>query len=103
MTILFNITGRLTLLTFVAYGMAHRAVAQSQYSITDLGTLPGFDSSQAAGVNASANVAGWLSNNATQIDHAFVSGPLQDLGTLSGFSSSAALAINGPSQTAGSL
>ncbi len=96
-----GITGRFTVLTFVLYLAADHAAAQPQYSVTDLGTLAGFDSSQAGSINASGKVAGWSSNTASKIDHASVWGPLQDLGTLPGFSSTAALAINAPGQAAG--
>jgi len=105
MKTLSSITIRLSVLTaLVVCSMGHRAIAQSQYTVTDLGTLPAFNSSEAGGINASGQVAGW-SHNTSGIDHAFVwtSGSgLLDLGTL-GFNSSAAIGINAFSQAAGEV
>ncbi len=103
MKFLSSIAGRLTVLTLLVCSMGHHAAAQSQYTITDLGTLPTFDSSEAGGTNASGQVAGW--STSAGIDHGFVwasdSGML-DLGTL-GFSSSAAIGINDLGQAAGEV
>jgi len=104
MKFLSSVTGRLTVLTFVVCSIGHRATAQSQYSITDLGTLPTFNSSEAGGINDSGQVAGW-SSDTRGIDHGFVwtSGSgMRDLGTL-GFSSSAAIGINALGQAAGEV
>src|SRR5260370_6356157 len=102
MKFLSSVTGRLTVLTFVVCSIGgHRATAQSQYSITDLGTLPAFNSSEAGGTNDSGQVAGW-SSDTHGIDHGFVwtSGSgMRDLGTL-GFRSSAAIRINDLGQAA---
>jgi probable HAF family extracellular repeat protein len=93
-----------TLLTLLVCSIGYRATAQSQYTITDLGTLPSFNSSDAGGINAPGQIAGWSHNN-SGIDHAFVwtSGSgLLDLGTLA-FSSSAAIGINAFGQAAGEV
>ena len=99
------VTGRLTALILLVCTLGHRATAQTtQYTITDLGTLPGFNSSEAGGLNASAQVAGW-SHRTSGIDHAFVwtSGSgLLDLGT-AGFESSAAIGVNALGQAAGEV
>src|SRR5258708_18517839 len=104
MKILPNITIRSAVLTLLVCSIGYRATAQSQYTITDLGTLPTFNSSQAGGINVSGQIAGWSTNN-SGIDHAFVwtSGSgLLDLGTL-GFSSSAAIGVNTIGQAAGEV
>src|SRR5712692_5864320 len=104
MKFLSSIAGRLTVLTFILCSLGHRATAQSQYTIADLGTLPTFNSSEAGGTNASGQVAGWSSTTGG-VDHAFVwtSGSgMQDLGTLT-FSSSAAIGINALGQAAGEV
>jgi probable HAF family extracellular repeat protein len=77
-------------------------------SLKDLGTLPGFNSSQGQAVNDAGQVAGF-SYTAEPIGppgppHAFLSGPgggaLQDLGTLGG-TSSGAFGVNGSGQVVG--
>src|SRR5713101_1660732 len=104
MKILPNITSRSAGLTLLVCSIAYRATAQTQYTITDLGTLPSFNSSEAGGINSSGQIAGWSHSN-SGIDHAFVwtSGSgLLDLGTL-GFNQSAAIGINAFGQAAGEV
>src|SRR5262249_13593131 len=99
-----GVTGWFAALVLFVCSAGHRVIAQTQYTITDLGTLPGFTSSNGGGLNASGQVAGWSTNNGG-IDHAFVwTGGigLLDLGTL-GFESSAAIGINVVGQAAGEV
>jgi len=93
----------LSIAAILAWSICQQAIAQT-YSITDLGTLPSFNSSEANGVNPSGQVAGISSNTVSGIDHAFVwsNGTMQDLGTL-GFTSSSALDINALGQAIGNL
>ena len=103
MKVLSNIGRVLLVVAILACGICQKAFAQ-MYSITDLGTLPSFNSSEANGVNASGQVAGISSDTVNVIDHAFVwsGGTMQDLGTL-GFSSSSAIDINALGQAIGNL
>jgi probable HAF family extracellular repeat protein len=91
-------------LAFVLCGFAPHAVAQTQYGVTDLGTLSTFNVSQAGGVNTSAQVAGSSRDTVSGVEHGFVwtSGSLQDVGTL-GFTSSAAVGINDSGQASGEV
>jgi probable HAF family extracellular repeat protein len=73
---------------------------EAGYIITDLGTLPGYDSFYAYGTNASGQVVGVAKSN-TLLPRAFLysNGMMQDLGTL-GFESGAR-AINDAGQIVG--
>ena len=59
-------------------------VAETLYTVTDLGTLPGGSYSKAGGINASGQVVGWA--DIAGADHAFLysNGTMSDLGTLGG-------------------
>jgi probable HAF family extracellular repeat protein len=77
--------------------------AAEQYTITDLGALPGFPHSFAQGINHSGQVAGFGSvTSGSGPSHAFIytNGTLTDLGTLGG-SSSNAYSLNDSGQVAG--
>jgi probable HAF family extracellular repeat protein len=71
--------------------------------MTDLGTLPGGDSSSATGINDRGQVVGF-SNTASADTHAFLfeNGAMVDLGTLPGGRSSRAFGINNRGQVVGS-
>ncbi|HXR78386.1 MAG TPA: choice-of-anchor D domain-containing protein [Bryobacteraceae bacterium] len=75
------------------------------YAVTDLGTLPGYKTSEASGINNSGQVAGtaYMDTNLQGVHHAFLwqNGQLTDLGTLPGYDSTRALAINDKSQIVG--
>ena len=88
----------------VALGGVARHAAAPSYTVTDLGTLPAFTSSQADGVNATGQVAG-VSADPLRIEHGFnwTSGTLQDIGTLPTFDSSAAIGINTAGQMSGEV
>src|SRR5262245_26508897 len=94
-----------SILIVVLCASAQHVAAQPRYSVTDLGVLSAFDASQAGGVNASGQVAGWSTSTAARIDHAFLwtgGSGMQDLGTLV-FDSSSALAINAFGQATGEV
>ena len=98
-----RLTGPIVLALFACGGMAQTASAQGTYSITDLGTLPSFNASEASGINVSTQVSGTSSDTINEIDHAIVwssGGGLVDLGTM-GFQNSAATGINGSGQVVG--
>jgi choice-of-anchor C domain-containing protein len=79
-------------------------ITYTPYTLTDLGTLPGFAYSRGTGVNSSGQVAG-SSFTEGGTYHAFLSGPgggaLKDLGTLGG-TWSEGFAVNASGQVAGS-
>lgn len=73
------------------------AFANPQFQLTDLGVLPGYNSSSAYGLNDLGQVVGdsYLASRGGETGHAFLNtgGSMSDLGTLGG-SSSTALGIN---------
>ena len=72
--------------------------------LTDLGTLPGSDHSEAYGINANGDVVGF-GETAAGLDHAMLwrRGQILDLGAVSPASSSHAKSINSAGQIAGDL
>jgi probable HAF family extracellular repeat protein len=81
-----------------AYG---NACGQAQYTVTDLGTLPGGSSSEAYGINNSAQVAG-DSYASSGFSHAFLysGGSMTDIGAL-GVNNTFAYGINNSGQVVG--
>jgi choice-of-anchor C domain-containing protein len=103
-------TLKFTSTTAGAYGVVLDAVSVTTtpfesvtYTLTDLGTLPGGDSSEGLGVNDYGQVVGF-SSFAGGAEHAFLAGPgggpLKDLGTLGG-DVSEGLGVNDYGQVAG--
>jgi probable HAF family extracellular repeat protein len=90
-----------------AASAARPAGAETLYTLTDLGTLPGGPSSLGLAVDESGQVAGFsdivIAGNLA--DHAFMSGPgggpLKDLGTLPGGADSVGAAVNSSGLVAG--
>ena len=86
---------------------ANHAFLYSNGTMQDLGTLPGFDGSDAMGINASGEVVGWNYVEATDVDHAFLysKGAMVDLNTLispaAGWTLAYASAINDSGQIVG--
>ena len=76
-----------------------------QYTVTDLGILPGGSFSDAWGINASGQIVGsWETNDGNQNPHAFLysNGTMTDLGTLPGYmQGSQAFGINDAGQVVG--
>ena len=92
------------LLAAVVAVLALAAVASAVPPI-DLGTLPGFATSDAVAVNASGQVVGDARTSGGEMQaHAFSwtqAGGMVDLGTLPGFSTSKAVAVNASGQVVG--
>lgn len=82
------------LIALLACLLSATALAQTRYTLVDLGTLGGAESGASA-INASAAVVGW-SETASGSRHAFLyrNGTLVDLGTLAGGTDSVATDIN---------
>jgi probable HAF family extracellular repeat protein len=80
-------------------GGAGNAWAMAQYIVTDLGTLPGENYSDARGVNNSGQVVGY-GTTPSGVKHAFLycNGSMMDLGTVAGGSSSYAAGITDTGQ-----
>lgn len=81
----------------------YRAFVQSGSVTTNLGTLPGGNSSVASDVNNKTQVVGTAYSPVTSSNHAVLwnNGTIIDLGTLPGDTSSMAVAINDAGQVAG--
>jgi probable HAF family extracellular repeat protein len=93
------------ILTIPAMMTTPAAFAQVSYSVTDLGTLPGYPSSVARGINSNGQVVGSATTNG--IAHAFLysAGIMTDLNSLvpthSGWTQTDANAINDNGQVVG--
>ena len=93
----------LGVLSFLLLFVGRTAWGGIQYTVTDLGTLPGGSGSEAWGINASGEVVGYASNS-SGYQHAFLysNGTMKDLGTLPGlYSASCAYGINASGQVVG--
>jgi probable HAF family extracellular repeat protein len=82
------------------------ASAAPLYTVTDLGTLPGYTNSYASGVNDSGQIVGWNDNgilgpfNPAALSYTPARG-MVDLGTLPGASSSIAYGVSESGQIVG--
>ena len=74
----------------------------AEYTVTDLGTLPGGSASAAYSINNSGQVVGYSTTSGN--NHAFLysGGTMNDLGTLPGGDGSSANSINNSGQVVGS-
>ena len=83
--------------------VASTAWGQLQYTLTDLGTLPGYMYWMANGINNSGQVVVDAKNSNPGYEHAFLytNGAVHDLGTFPGGSSTEALGINNSGQVVG--
>src|SRR5580765_1338464 len=88
-------SSRITVLASLAcISLAASALAQPIYSVTDLGVLPGCDTSVAVGVNDRGDVAGYCMNGGDQVAVIWRNGQLINLGKLTGGTYAAAASIN---------
>jgi uncharacterized membrane protein len=69
-------------LAFAAIAIATSALAQPRYSITDLGVLPGCDTSVATSINDHGDVTGYCQNGGDQVAVVWRNGQLINLGKL---------------------
>jgi probable HAF family extracellular repeat protein len=92
------------ILSLLTVCFASAAPAQTTYTITDLGTLPGGNRSLALGINASGQVTGG-SNGVSGVNHLHVFlysyGTMTDLGSLPGGNDSYGAGINDSGQVTG--
>jgi len=79
------------------------ASGQAMYSVTDLGTLPGFYGSDASAINTNGQVVGWAFMAGGTTNHAFVykNGEMTDLNPLVVGDYSEALGINNNGEVVG--
>jgi probable HAF family extracellular repeat protein len=94
--------------TGISYGIVNNGTHAFLYSSasrteTDLGTLPGGDSTYPSRINASGQITGYATVSGSSGSHAFLydNGKLTDLGTLPGGTMSAGSAINDSGEVAG--
>lgn len=97
-----NASGQMAGYASIGTGGALRAVLFSGGVLTNLGTLPGGDRSEAAGINVHGHVVG-NSTTTGGLTHAFLysNGVMKDLGTLPRGATSYATAINDSGQITG--
>ena len=81
--------------------VAGNARCLAQYSVTDLGTLPGCSDCVATAINASGEVAGYCVDGDNDRAFLYSHGTMTSLGTLGGFAGSQATGINDSGQVVG--
>jgi probable HAF family extracellular repeat protein len=85
-----------------AIAVSSASIAQAQYAITDLGTLPGGKESIAAGINASGQVVGTAYDPAgNSSPFLYSGGSMVSLGSLGGTDQGGAYGINSSGQVVG--
>ncbi|MBW8041581.1 MAG: DUF3466 family protein [Planctomycetes bacterium] len=95
-----------SLVTFLLSVIASPAAAAIRYNVTDLGTLPGYESSRALSINNNGQIVGWATDMGyPEVSRAILfdstgKGNNVDFGTLGGLRSYA-LAINNRGQIVG--
>src|SRR5690242_18288454 len=77
-----HIGRRLIAFALASASLLSSALAQPRYAVTDLGVLPGFDTSVAVGVNNRGDVAGYCQNGSDQVAVVWRNGQLINLGKL---------------------
>jgi probable HAF family extracellular repeat protein len=83
-------------------GVAGNTWGQVQYTVTDLGTLPGGSSSEATGINNSGQVVGYcVASSGYYHGFLYSHGLMQDLGTLPNGVNSFGFGINDKGQVVG--
>jgi probable HAF family extracellular repeat protein len=82
----------LTSLACIAFTAS--VLAQPRYAVTDLGVLPGFDTSVASGINDQGDIAGYCQNGSDQVAVAWRNGQIINLGKLPKGHTASASAIN---------
>lgn len=86
---------RITVLASLAcISLATAALAQPGYTVTDLGVLPGCDTSVAVGVNDHGDVAGYCMNGGNQMAVIWRNGQIINLGKLTNGTYAAATSVN---------
>jgi uncharacterized membrane protein len=85
---------RTTLASVACLAFAASALAQPQYAVTDLGVLPGCDTSVAVGLNDRGDVAGYCQNGGDQVAVIWRNGQIINLGKLAKGHSASANSIN---------
>ena len=94
-------TGFPRFLALLVLSTAASLCAAQTYTVTDLGTLPGGNSSGAKAINLGGEVTGWAYSNSTTANvFLYSNGAMQDLGSLGG-DYSIARAINDRGQIVG--
>jgi probable HAF family extracellular repeat protein len=88
-------SSRITALASLAcISLATAAFAQLRYSVTDLGVLPGCDTSVAVGINDRGDVAGYCMNGGDQMAVVWRNGQMINLGKLPLGTYASAVSIN---------
>src|SRR5258707_1181233 len=89
-----NVTRRLIACAIASTSLLGSAYAQPRYAVTDLGVLPGCDTSVAVGVNDRGDIAGYCQNGGNQVAVIWRNGQLVNLGKLAGGTYAMAASIN---------
>jgi uncharacterized membrane protein len=86
--------GKTALASLACISLVASAFAQPRYSVTDLGVLPGCDTSVAVGLNDRGDVAGYCMNGGDQVAVIWRNGQIINLGKLPKGHSASASSIN---------
>jgi probable HAF family extracellular repeat protein len=105
-----NIATQLTFVLALLPGLLALSEANNQtkplvptpkYSITDLGTLPGFDNAFPNAINNKSQIVGWVSKQTTGHPFLWENGKMRDMGALPNYPVTMATAINENGQVIG--
>jgi uncharacterized membrane protein len=89
-----NFNRRLIACALASTSLVASTFAQPRYAVTDLGVLPGCDTSVAVGLNDRGDIAGYCQNRGDQVAVIWRNGQLINLGKLTGGTFAAATSIN---------